>query len=660
MPEDSKYWDKFWRQRMGRRRLISGAMMASGGLAAATLVGCGGESTDDPGATDEPGATGATNDPSLTPGEQYLALPFKTPVDGRQEFTPAPADSRGDFLTYIGFDAVVLDRYDPHQTQFGPMYSNQSAVFSKLYRYASHEEPIWDNIYTDLAESAPEMIGDPNEPDEYIIKLRKGVKFHNTDKIRGNFPDLAGRELTAEDVIYSYNRQRNADSPQRTYYYRSSQYETIDTIEATDDYTIRIKTKGPVAPFYHFMADTNAMTIPKEIVDMSDGPTGAPWDSVDPFGTGKTSPADRMIGTGPFMWDNLTFGIEYRAVRNPEWFGWDDKSLGRPYLEGYKATGQGLNDGTVEGLFRSKQIDTAGFIDNPEWILNILDEFPELTFQRQQVSGWLNSRFKTFCEPFNDPRVRRALHLAVDRQQVTDIIGSSAWVSVGPVNNAIKTWALPNDELYALPGYRKDRASRDQDIADARALYEAAGRPSIPLIYFADVPNYIQRFAPTYIETIKRNLGIDDEIKFQVVTYGRIAEGLVKEECDVSVMTWGFDNGWIDLDDWTYPYFRTGGPKNSFKVSDTALDKLLDDQRKEFDLDARKEIGYNIQRYLLGETNPDSPAANARIDYACPGGGAISWPYAKNRSSWPWFGNSYWAAEAWFDKTDPSYDGRGG
>ena len=47
-------------------------------------------------------------------------------------------------------------------------------------------------------------------------------------------------------------------SPQRAYYFRSSQYGTIDKIEKTDDYTIRITTKGPVAPFYHFLADTIA------------------------------------------------------------------------------------------------------------------------------------------------------------------------------------------------------------------------------------------------------------------------------------------------------------------------------------------------------------------------------------------------------------------
>ncbi len=652
---ESNYWDKFWRKRVSRRRLMSGALVVGGGLAAASVVGC---------STDESGGGGGVNAATqkfldFKDGTEANPIPY---VDARRDFTPAPADSRGGTLTYIGFDPVVLDRYDPHQTQFGPMYSNQSAVFSKLYMYASHDEPTWENIIPDLAESAPEMIGDPNAPTEYVIKIRQGVRFHDTEKIRSNFPDLAGRELTIDDVIFSYDRQRNVDSAQRPYYYRSSQYGTIDKIEKIDDYTMRITTDGPVAPFYHFMADTNAMIIPREIVDMEVGPTGEPWDSVDALADhAGPGPGDRMIGTGPFMWDSLKFGIEFKAKSNPDWFGWGDPDLNRPYLDGYLATGQGLNDPTVESLFRRKEIDVAGFIDNPSWIVGMKEDEPEIEFLRAPTSGWLNTRFKLHCKPFDDWRVRRALHLAADRQQIVDIIGSGAWNVAGPITKAISHWALPEDQLMALPGYRTDKAGRDADLAEARQLYEAAGSPEIPQIWFADIPGYIRRYAPSYIQTtLKKNLGIDQEINFQAVPYSRIAEGLLKDECDIGGFTWGFDNGWIDLDDWFYPYFITDGPKNSFRVSDPDLDLLLEAQRREFDAEKRRDLGFQIQLYVLGETKKDAPAANARIDYASPGGGTISWPYVKNRTGWPWFGNNYWTADIWFDKTDPSFAGRSG
>src|SRR3990172_1226101 len=257
--DDSNYWSKFWRRRVSRRRLLTGTALATGGIAAATVVGCG---SDEPGSTNGKPTGGGGDGGGLNFADEVY------PNDGRQQFTVAPQESRAGTLRYLGFDAVVLDRYDPHQTQFGPMYANQSALFSKLYMYGSHEEPTWENIAPDLAESQPET------PDEltYIVKLRKGVKFHDTEKIRENFPSLAGRELTADDVIFSYQRQTDKESYQRAYYYRSSQYGTIEKMEKVDSHTIRFTTKEPTVPFRHFMADTNAMIIPEEIVDMEPRP----------------------------------------------------------------------------------------------------------------------------------------------------------------------------------------------------------------------------------------------------------------------------------------------------------------------------------------------------------------------------------------------------
>ena len=331
--------------------------------------------------------------------------------------------------------------------------------------YQSHIDPTWENIIPDLAESAPEMVEAPPETMTYIVKLRKGVKFHDTDAIRKNFPQVAGRELTADDVVYSYERQQKADeSVQKGYYYRASQYRTIESVRAVDDYTVELKTKEPVAPFFHFMADTNAMIIPKEIVDNDPRPElqNKPWDSVD---TNKgPTPGQRMIGTGPFLWGDLKFGLEYKALRNPNWFGWDEPDLGRPYLDGYTVSGSSLNDTSLEALFRKREVDVAGFISNPEWVFNLKREKPELEFIRSWISGWIGTRFKLNCQPFDDPRVRKAIHLATERQQVVDVIGSGEWRMQGPVGNAIEYWALPYDELLTLPGYRQGAAEREEDI----------------------------------------------------------------------------------------------------------------------------------------------------------------------------------------------------
>ncbi len=651
--EESTYWNRVWKRRMSRRRLITGAALTGSGLAAAAVVGCGG------GGTDVPGGNG--NDNPFDDGadlEEFAVDPY----DARREFTPPPAGTKPfGFLRYQGFDSAVIDRYDPHQTQFGPMYANQSSVFSKLYMYKSHREPTWENIVPDLAAGIPEMIGDPEAPTEYVVKLKPGVKFHDTPDIRKNFPKLAGRELTAEDVVYSYLRQQNQDSPQRGYYYRASQYRAMEKVEATDKYTIKLTSKGPIAPFYHFMADTNAFIVPKEVVDNSDDLLGKPWDSID---TGKLPEKEkRMIGTGPFLWGELSIGIRYKAIRNPEWFGWDDPDMGRPYLEGYIALGSDLNDVNLESNFRQKKIDVAGFIDNPDWVFNMKRDNPELEYIQNWVSGWIGTRFKTHCAPYSDPKVRKAIHLATERQEIVDVIGKRQWKMQGPVGGAIGYWALPEEELLAAPGYRQDVAGRDKDLADALALFEAAGKPELPEVWFANLPGYIPTFVGTWKAFMSANLGIPiEKLRHREQSYQIIAENLTKEECgDNIAMYWGFDNGWIDLDDWVYPYFHSTGSKNSFRVNDKDLDVLLDAQRKEFDYQKRLQLGYQIQRYMLGlQGDGLQKGAHARIDYAAPFLSAVSWPYYKNRVAFPWFGSSYWFAETWLDQKDASLRGRPG
>ncbi len=616
----SGYWDGFWRRRLGRRRLLTGAAVAGGGLAAAALVGCGGKGT-----------------------EGAATLEAQEPADGRQAFVPAPAGADGGVLRYANADPVVLGRFDPHQSELGPVFSLQAAVFSKLYLYRSHEEPTWDNILPDLAESAPEMIGDP--PDTYVIRLRRGVKFHDNGRVRKTFPSLAGRELTADDVIFSLERQRNRNSPQRPFFYRSSQYDTIDRIDRIDDYTVRIATNGPLAPFYHFLADTTAFILPREIIDQA-------TDTLD--ATSGPPPQERMIGTGPFMWDELTWGTAFKAVRNPSWFGWGEPALGRPYVDSYVVSGS-FDDATSEPLFRAKKLDMGGWLSNPEWVFNLKRDMPELVLHRVQLTPWVNSRLKTHCPPFNDVRVRKALHLATDREQIIDVLWKGEARPVGPVGTGIKYWALPQEELEGLPGYRRVPPERERDIAEARAAYEAAGSPEIPPIWAADIPFYIPEFMPTYAETLRRNLGTS--VRTVIQSYARVSEAY-QRDCNQAPMTWVFDNGWIDLDDWVYPYFHSRGSRNSFGASDAELDGMLEAQRREFDADRRRQLGYDIQRYLLGAEG-DKPACYARLDYAAFITSGVAWPYLKNRVTFPMvFGNSNWNANVWFDRNDPSFQGR--
>src|SRR2546426_11084163 len=146
--DEPESWNRFWRRRVSRRRLLTGTALPASGLVAAAAVGC--SSSDN----------GADNGGSASPGagNDDVNATAISPYDGRRPYVPPPAGMTGGTLRFQGFDPVVLDRFDPHQTQFGPMYANLSSVFSKLYYYRSHIEPTHENILPDLATSVPEMV----------------------------------------------------------------------------------------------------------------------------------------------------------------------------------------------------------------------------------------------------------------------------------------------------------------------------------------------------------------------------------------------------------------------------------------------------------------------------------------------------------------------
>jgi len=618
--ERDSYWRKMQEARVSRRRLLAGSAAVGAGVAGLALVGC----------SDSGGGT-KTSTSGNAPGAAASPTPSQS----------TPAKSKGGTYRSFGFDALALDTFDPHETQFGPMYNMHSSVFSKILQYDDDAGMV---MSTDLAESMPE------QPDKqtYVIKLRKGVKFHNHDRAQQNFPNVAGRELTAEDVKYSMERQANTSSPQRALFYRAGQWKTIDSIQVTDKYTLTIKLKAPTAPFLHYLADRNSFIIAKELVDAND-----------------TMNSDKaMIGTGPFHLKNFK-ALEVVSVgRNPDWFAADDNprgiGTGRPFLDGVDSLWTPQSDSTQEAALKNKQVDATGFSDDST--TQRIAKDPGMTFSEIGTSGFLNSRlWGSSKSPFKDQRLRKAFHLAVDRQKLGAQMfpgapGLKGFLADGPVAFPITAWAIPQAELEKKPGYRSDQAGRDQDIKDARDLWAAGSGPSSVKIIIAGVPSYIpDKARPELERQLQEVLGVKLDVTIDPTGYNGLATALLHNAADESEgtfpATYGFDNGWIDLDDWLYPYFHTNGTKNSALISDSKLDGMLDAQRAEFDFKKRQQLGYDIQNYLL-------ESVNARIDYCSPITRGVGWDYVQNRWNATWFGSNFLMANVWIDQTAPTYSGR--
>ena len=126
------------------------------------------------------------------------------------------------------------------------------------------------------------------------------------------------------------------------------------------------------------------------------------------------------------------------------------------------------------------------------------------------------------------------------------------------------------------------------------------------------------------------------------------------DQCSLAkscIFGFNYDNAWIDLDDWVYPYYHTTGSKNSFNLSDPTLDEMLEAQRAEFDFKRRQQLGYEIQHYLLDEVN-------AMLCWVSNSWPDTVWDYRRNYRVTPWFGNSFLLVNQWLDHSHPDFQGR--
>jgi peptide/nickel transport system substrate-binding protein len=597
-----------------RRGFLAASALAAAGAAGAAIVGCG------------EGKQRASSRPSSSP----------TPLAER-----VPVGVRGGVLRAYNFDALSYDSLDPHLTQMGPIVDIHSLIYSRLYRY---DDQRAGTIVPDLAAAMPE------QPDEttYIIRLRDGVTFHDTPAFRAAHSRAPGRTLDASDVKYSIERQLNAAGANGPRFFRASQWRAVQGIEARDAQTVVITTTKPVAPFVSFLAGRHAFIVPKEVPGKGDV---------------IADPAD-AIGTGPFILNTLKAGVIAGLGRNPNWFARDDESAGigagRPFLDGYEAYFSPEEDAFQRAAFDRHIVDTTGFVDPSALDTARKTNLSDIRLEETDSGNFIALRLLLDRGLFKDDRVRRSLHLALDRPALLELLypdmdGRPSARLSGPIAPAVDRFALSPDDLARRAGYRTG-TSREEDIANARQLWSAAtsGAPTPLAIAFGGKPGIIPARA---MDAVKRQLeealpGLTVTTSADPSGYAVIASSLIRNlegaTDGIVPATFLLEDGGVDLDDWLFPHFRSGGSMNTYRLQDAQLDAMLDKQRAEFDADARAKLGRDIQDYLLSNVN-------ARLEIGAPIERRLTWGFVRNSSIPLAYGSAQSLADVWIDTAHPAW-----
>lgn len=467
-------------------------------------------------------------------------------------------------------DAITLD---PGRAGDSESVEVNEQIYDKLLRYDAET----DEIKPSLAESW-EVSEDGTV---WTFQLRQDVVFHD------------GTPLTAEAVVFSFERQRDPDHPlhdiegeTQRFTYWASTYQNIRKVEAIAPFEVRIVIDRPFAPFAE-----NLTLFPVAIVSPSAVAQKLAKFSRDP------------VGTGPYRFREWITGERIVLERNPDYWG------PQPYMEHLVFQAIGDPHQRLVAL-ESGAIDVA--YQAPPESLDFVALHPSLEVHEAPVPNVAYMAMNTAEPPWDDIRVRHAINHAIDRTPIVKLgYNGQAIPAYGPLppghwGHHEATTRYPYDPARARALLAEAAAAGVFDPERPISLYA----PSAPRPYLTD-PELVVDIVKTQLEDI----GLDVVVKVQPVAahFDSVRRG----EHDLCLMGWVADTQ--DPDNIIYTLLSPenavpGVARNLSFFRDPVLGELLEAAR-ETDRPER-DVLYARAQERVAAMAPWVPLAHARITVA--------------------------------------------
>lgn len=407
---------------------------------------------------------------------------------------------------------------------------------------------------------------------EYTFKLRQGVKFHTTD----NF--TPSRDFNADDVLFSFGRQRWEDHPYSKvsggdyrYWGYMSMTDLIGAIDKVDDHTVKFTLTKPESPFIANMAMDFASVTSAEYADQM-------------MQAGTPEQVDlEPIGTGPFQLVAYQKDAVIRYKAHPDY--WEGKAaidnLIFAITPDNNVAYQKLKAGECHLIPYPNPADLQAMADDSE--INLMS-------QEGLNVGYL--AFNTEKKPFDDVRVRQALNMAVNKQAILEAVFQGAGsVAKNPIPPTI--WSY-NDEVQDYP----------YDPEKAKALLAEAGVTDLKTdIWEMPVQRPYNPNARRMAELIQADwakVGVQADIVS--MEWGEYLTRTKEGAHQTMLLGWTGDNG--DPDNFMYVLLgcdaaETGG--NRARWCDKEFDDLLRKAKQISDVDTRTDLYMQAQKRFKAE-----------------------------------------------------------
>ena len=406
----------------------------------------------------------------------------------------------------------------------------------------------------------------------WTFDLRKGVRFHN------------GREVTADDVVYSFTRilaPKTTSKAAEVFLkikgakdFIEGRAKSVQGLRALDRYTIQIELVEASAPFVASLAIGYAKIVPKEAIETL-GPS---------FGS-------RPVGTGPFKFSSWKKDQEIILEANREYFS------GRPFLDRleYRVFPGQQTDAMFSKFERGELEDTI----IPAAELDRVHENTHYRFVRRPILRVRFFGFNTAQGPLSNKMVRQAIVFAIDREAIAREINKNRY-------KAAQGFLPPG--TY---GYDPEFRPYPFDPKRSRELLARAGYPGgrgLPVfqIWSSVKSSDIEQEH----EAIRRYLAeVGIRVEFQYNTNWPSFNSQVYEG-KYPIFRYGWVADVPEPDNFLYKLFHSESRSNLSRYRNERVDRLLDGARAEQAYNKRIGLYREAERLII----QDSPVIPLNYD----------------------------------------------
>jgi peptide/nickel transport system substrate-binding protein len=428
------------------------------------------------------------------------------------------------------------------------------AVFNNLVMFDQHvRQNSLETIVPDLAKSWAWS----EDGTELTFQLRAGVTWHD------------GKPFTAADVKCTWDLLQGKSAEKLRINPRKSWYANLIEVKANGDYEATFVLKRPQPAVLALLASGMSPVYPCHVT--------------------PAQMRQHPVGTGPFKFVEFKPNESIKLVKNPDYW-----KPGLPYLDGIEYT-IAKNRSTVILAFVAGKYDLtfAGSLTVP-LTHDLQKQRPDAVCELPPGSVSTNLIVNREKPPFDNPDLRRAMALSIDRKSFIDILtertGQMAAAMQPPPGGQ---WGMPQEMLEKLPGYGPDvEANRDQARAIMKRLGYGPDKRLAIKVTTRDIPPYRDP-AVILIDQLKQ-VWIDGEL--EPVDTAQWYPKVQRKDYTVGLNLTGTQVD--DPDGMLYENYVCGGIGNYNGYCNPAIDELINRQSSEPDQQKRKRMVWEIEQRL--------------------------------------------------------------